>query len=625
MKWSKVTLSPRQHRSYTNCDARPPDSSRRAVEAADNVVHAYDLDMQVPGTPSHEDQSPTMSLSATGVFENRPGILIEGSNIPVNPYKRRRSSPVAWNYGSSTKMRNVRASPRRKELSPCSEELKSVVLESEAMLRATSESPPDAPNMSPDAPQTTRRSSLRACVDGDPSQTPGLRQCRIRELIPLVIHESLRVGGRPDSAIAEPIALGEKIEVRTRASSGQTSQINIEWTVHPDVPDTLLMDERDLTKLISCVFLNAIKFTEVGNVTLTAQPSRNGRFVLVHIIDTGPGIPADFISELFKPFSREDASLTRTKEGLGLGLLVAKGIARRIGGDLTLVRSNTSGDNRGSEFEIKVPIDVSEASRPSSPSNRTPTPSGLSSYRSVRDPLSRPTSFHSKTSQSKSRGSPLQPTSPSQHNSNPIATPSMFDDPLSSSPRRTSSASAKVPRSASANMDTFDRKLAEKYPLTFLVAEDNKINRKLLVSMLGKLGYKTVYEAFDGKEAVRIMRDVCQSDQAPTPRSKSVQQERGGKGHLKPVDVILMDLWMPEMDGYEATEHILHMFDPGDEGKPNQPSFPVPTVLAVSADVTDEAIARAMATGMEGFMTKPYKLTDLQRLIEEFCVRSERN
>jgi CheY-like chemotaxis protein len=414
--------------------------------------------------------------------------------------------------------------------------------------------------------------------------------------------------------VAEPVPLGEKIEVRTRSSNGHASQINIEWTVHPDVPEILIMDERDLMKLISCVFLNAIKFTEQGSVTLTAQLSRNGRYVHVNILDTGKGIPADFISELFKPFSREDASLTRTKEGLGLGLLVAKGIARRIGGDLNLIRSDTSGENRGSEFEIKVPIDVGEASRPSTPLNRTPTPA-FSSHRS----------YHSKTSFSKSRGSPLQPTSPFRHNSNPIATPTMFDDPPASSPRRGSSSTSKVAKPPPADQDTFDRRLAEKYPLTFLVAEDNKINRRLLVSMLAKLGYETVYEAFDGKEAVRIMEEVCQSNQASSATFTGAQQERRPKESLKPVDVILMDLWMPEMDGYEATEHILRMFDEGDESNRHLPSFPVPTVLAVSADVTDEAISRATTTGMEGFMTKPYKLTDLQRLIEEFCVRSERH
>jgi CheY-like chemotaxis protein len=524
-------------------------------------------------------------------------------------------------------VRNVRASPQREELSPRSEELKSIIQEGEAVLRSTSEVQVERSHLNPDEQQNGRRPSLGGSFDVDASPTPGLRQSRIRELIPFVIHESLRVGGRPDSAIAERTAFGEKIEVRTRSSNGHASQINIEWSVHPEVPESLLVEERDLAKLISCVFLNAIKFTENGNVTLTAQPARNSRFVLVNIVDTGTGIPEDFLPELFKPFSREDASLTRTKEGLGLGLLVAKGIARRIGGDLTLVRSNTSGDRKGSEFEIKVPFDVGEVSRTSTPSNRTPTPFGGVSYRPGLDSISRPASYHSKPSHSKRRDSPLQPTSPSRHNSDPVTTPSMFEDPPSSSPRRMSSSTSKIAKSQPPNKDTFDRKLAEKHPLTFLVAEDNKINRKLLVNMLGKLGYKTVYEAFDGKEAVRIMREVCQSNQASAAKAKGVkgaQQERYAMDGLKPVDVVLMDLWMPEMDGYEATEHILKMFEKGEDARTNQPSFPVPTVLAVSADVTDEAISKATTTGMEGFMTKPYKLADLQRLIEEYCVRNAR-
>jgi CheY-like chemotaxis protein len=155
--------------------------------------------------------------------------------------------------------------------------------------------------------------------------------------------------------------------------------------------------------------------------------------------------------------------------------------------------------------------------------------------------------------------------------------------------------------------------LAEKYPLTFLVAEDNKINRKLLVNMLGKLGYRDVFEAFDGKEAVRIMREIHASGRKA--HNPSEKQRR------KKVDVVLMDLWMPEMDGYEATEHILAMFQ--ERSGPPQDHVAAPIVLAVSADVTNEAVDRATRSGMEGFMTKPYKLADLQRLIVEFCVKSE--
>lgn len=90
------------------------------------------------------------------------------------------------------------------------------------------------------------------------------------------------------------------------------------------------------------------------------------------------------------------------------------------------------------------------------------------------------------------------------------------------------------------------------------------------------------------------------------------------------------------MDGYEAAEKILAMErekrsgggeqgmegggeedDDDDDGRGRRK--PGVTVLAVSADVTDSALERASEVGMDGYMTKPYKLLDLQRLILEYC------
>ena len=137
--------------------------------------------------------------------------------------------------------------------------------------------------------------------------------------------------------------------------------------------------------------------------------------------------------------------------------------------------------------------------------------------------------------------------------------------------------------------------------------------------MLMKLGYNQqtqILEAFDGAEAVRQM----------------------SLHHVPPVDVVLMDLWMPGMDGYEATEKILAMpqyqnprsaagdgsaGEEGGETEEKGKSKSKVTVLAVTADVTDEALERAADVGMEGFMTKPYKLLDLERLIVEYCARKD--
>lgn len=377
--------------------------------------------------------------------------------------------------------------------------------------------------------------------------------------------------------------------------------------------DCVVVDERDLLKLVSCIFMNAVKFTEEGRISLRATLTTKAKFIVINVVDTGPGIPQAFQPYLFKAFSREDDSLTRQKEGLGLGLMVAKGLARRIGGDLQCVRTDIDGPRRGSEFELRIPLSYTDPdSRATSPA-RTPTPARLPASETTAKSRARrtssidyrrPTHIHHTPTTSKTPDpfqlkatSPLGPSSFSRHNS------------LSRQTQITPSRRLSTKKSP-----TFDRHLAKKHPLTFLVAEDNKINRKLLVNMLGKLGYTGVHEAYDGAEAVRQM---------------SIDRIARGE---KPIDVILMDLWMPNMDGYEATQRILAMEkeqerrgrnsfeeDDDDDGRTRRKQTKGVTVLAVSADVTDTALERAREVGMEGFMTKPYKLLDLERLVLEYC------
>ena len=373
---------------------------------------------------------------------------------------------------------------------------------------------------------------------------------------------------------------------------------------------SIIVDERDLAKLVSCVFLNAIKFTERGKISLQATLSHKSRSIIISVIDTGPGIPENFLPSLFKPFSREDDSLTRQKEGLGLGLLVAKGLARKIGGDLICVRSDTAGPQRGTEFELRVPISAGETISRGSTPRRTSTP-----YRPHPDdqsPVPRIPGKQTARSSRRHTSNPKKSTTPTARHLDPSGLVRESSPLALTSPSRYVSVSREhsspARRLSTKKALTFDRNLATKHPLTFLVAEDNFLNRKLLVSMLLKLGYSDVYEAENGVEAVQQMAI-----------DRRARKERT-------VDVVLMDLWMPTMDGYEATERIFAMeSDRRSKGNPNKDDDDRArrkrslTILAVSADVTDAALERASAVGMGGFMTKPYKLMDIERLILEYC------
>lgn len=586
---------------------RITDSSRRAVEAADNVVHAYDLNMEVPDTPStsikdaqHAEgvrqciASPDVSAKCDVLARS---LFFDEENEAEDPRnKRRRSESAESNVKPAAKHRildEARTSPhpesagqeRVVEGNVSSANISPRTRALDGGSRIPGLEHPSTPSDDDDG---------RSIVELDVVATPGLRQTDLRDLLHYVINESLRVGGRPDSALATETPRGERIETRTRNSKGDAKSKIIEWSVDPAVPETMLVDERDLSKLISCVFLNALKFTETGKITLEATVSPKSRFIIINVKDTGPGIPQDFLPSIFKPFSREDESLTRQTDGLGLGLLVAKGLVRKIGGDLACVRSETSGPNKGTEFEIRIPISPTDAN-----SGRS-TPSGGASTPCTSVPRFSLDGDLPLDEQVRARVQRSSPTASNPKDGrDPPRSSASTSGPTKSSKSRKSSRTSPPPRKSSTGSDraatasrraTYNKNLSKTHPLTFLVAEDNKINRQLLVTMLSKFGYTHVYEAYDGAEAVRQMEIA----------------------HRPAIDVVLMDLWMPNMDGYEATERILAL--PRFRGKTKPPA-----VLAVTADVTKAATEHAGRVGMRGLMTKPYKLLDLEKLILEHC------
>jgi signal transduction histidine kinase len=109
-------------------------------------------------------------------------------------------------------------------------------------------------------------------------------------------------------------------------------------------------DREKLQQVVLNLLTNAIKFTPSGG-RVDIRCWRQGHLVIVEVSDTGRGIATDKLESIFDPFVQIDSQLTRTEDGVGLGLAISRDLARGMGGDLA-VRSHP-GD--GSTFTVTLP------------------------------------------------------------------------------------------------------------------------------------------------------------------------------------------------------------------------------------------------------------------------------
>ncbi|HEX9107591.1 MAG TPA: ATP-binding protein, partial [Longimicrobiales bacterium] len=149
----------------------------------------------------------------------------------------------------------------------------------------------------------------------------------------------------------EDVPLGEVVEgvMRMMESVISAKELACE-VVLPDPAPMVRADAARLRQVLVNLLANAAKYTEAGGrIRLEVAPSSGG--VKIRIFDTGSGIPAEKLEAIFRPFERVDNGFTRTTEGAGLGLAIARDLARGMGGDLVVA----SVVGEGSVFTVTVP------------------------------------------------------------------------------------------------------------------------------------------------------------------------------------------------------------------------------------------------------------------------------
>lgn len=132
----------------------------------------------------------------------------------------------------------------------------------------------------------------------------------------------------------------------------RAAEKQIAFQVHLDgcIPNTIQTDPIRLRQILVNLVGNAIKFTDNGKVDLYCRYDRNRNAMVFRIVDTGIGIDADVLPNLFQPFVQADASSTRAFEGTGLGLAISKRLAEMLGGTI-LVESQRG---VGSVFSLEI-------------------------------------------------------------------------------------------------------------------------------------------------------------------------------------------------------------------------------------------------------------------------------
>jgi two-component system, sensor histidine kinase and response regulator len=426
----------------------------------------------------------------------------------------------------------------------------------------------------------------------------------------------------------------------TMLVSGKMIEKKLEFLVESDpaIPPALVGDALRLGQILVNLCNNAAKFTEEGEIVLSARlVSRNDKQVLIRfsVRDTGIGMTSEEMGRLFRPFSQADVSTTRKYGGTGLGLAICKQLVTMMEGELTV----TSEPGKGSEFSFTARLGIGslDLQRQIVPEadlrgRRVLVVDDNRSAREIFESQLTSLSFHVTSVPSAEAGmAELLSGERKQHPYDLVlmdwimpdldgfeaARRIRCSDTITKPPRiimATAYGCDEAARRVTAEgLDGYITKPANLSVLfdgimtafghdnrqetgktkqsrdnrarlaairggRVLLAEDNDFNRQVAVELLASVGL-SVITAENGAEAVRMIRDVHP-------------------------DLVLMDIQMPVMDGYEATRQIRSL-----------PEFASIPIIAMTAHARASDRERCIKAGMDAYIAKPIVPDELTELL----------
>ena len=406
--------------------------------------------------------------------------------------------------------------------------------------------------------------------------------------------------------------------------------------IDPLLPRFMRGDPTRVRQIALNLIGNAVKFTERGDVRIAVSAvERAGRSaVRIEVRDSGIGMTPEQVARLFTPFTQVDMSMTRRFGGTGLGLSITKRLIDAMGGTVEV----ESGLGTGSTFRVEIPFDraVTQPAAPPAAELRgchvlivedhavnrrileaqlsplglhvtlaTSASAALETWQQLADSGSVPDVIlldhdlpdHDGlwfASQLRGKlGAAMPPVVLLTSLGGLVRAEAMENGcarVLTKPAKRDAliealGAAVGAKLAVSAPAPAVERR-SDLAGLRVLVAEDNAVNQKLVVRLLEKLGI-VVTLANDGRQALDRLRAA-------------------------PVDIVLMDCQMPELDGYEATRLIR-----AGEAGPAAIALPV---IALTAHALAGDRDRCLIAGMSDYLTKPIEPATLRAMLERYAL-----
>ena len=146
-------------------------------------------------------------------------------------------------------------------------------------------------------------------------------------------------------------------ELGVHSGAVRDKGLRVVFHADPTLPTVVKGDPVRLRQVLANLLSNALKFTEQGEVSLNVRHGARSPLIEFEVCDTGIGIASEVQTRLFRPFEQADASTSRQYGGTGLGLAITAQLVEAMGGEIKL----DSALGQGSRFTVTIPLPVTEA------------------------------------------------------------------------------------------------------------------------------------------------------------------------------------------------------------------------------------------------------------------------